>query len=61
EIKIQEQIHNLGMGVIPRSMHVTLEHDLVDRCKAGDDVTVVGVVMRRWKTVFPDVKCETEL
>ena len=36
-------------------MWVVLEDDLVDSCKAGDDVTVCGVVMRRWKPVFPDV------
>jgi len=36
-------------------MWVVLENDLVDSCKAGDDITVCGVVMRRWKPVFPDV------
>ena len=36
-------------------MWVVLEDDLVDMCKAGDDVTVCGVVMRRWKPVYADV------
>ena len=36
-------------------MWVVLEDDLVDSCKAGDDVTICGVVMRRWKPVFVDV------
>lgn len=48
EIKIQEQVSNLNMGTIPRSIWVTLEDDLVDVCKPGDDVTVIGVVKRRW-------------
>ena len=40
EMKIQEQVQRLGMGTIPRSMWIVLEDDLVDSCKAGDDVTV---------------------
>lgn len=40
EIKIQEQVQRLSMGTIPRSMWVILEDDLVDTCKAGDDVTI---------------------
>lgn len=55
EIKIQEQVQKLAVGTIPRSMWVILEEDLVDSCKAGDDVTICGVVMRRWKPVYADV------
>lgn len=40
EIKIQEQVQRLSVGSIPRSMWVILEDDLVDCCKAGDDVTI---------------------
>jgi len=39
-------------------MWVVLEDDLVDSCKAGDDVTICGVVMRRWKPVFADVSTD---
>ena len=42
EMKIQEQLSLLNVGSIPRSMMVVLEDDLVDRCKPGDDVVVVG-------------------
>ena len=40
EIKIQELVQRLAVGTIPRSMWVVLEDDLVDTCKAGDDITV---------------------
>lgn len=40
EIKLQEQVQRLAMGTIPRSLWVVLEDDLVDVCKAGDDVII---------------------
>lgn len=61
ELKIQEQVHKLTMGTIPRSMWVVLEDDLVDSCKAGDDITVTGRVMRRWQSTYVDAKCEIDL
>lgn len=40
EIKIQEQIKEYGVCSIPNTMLVTLEDDLVDICKPGDNVTI---------------------
>ncbi|XP_023609947.1 DNA helicase MCM9 isoform X5 [Myotis lucifugus] len=61
EIKIQEQVQRLAIGNIPRSMKVILEDDLVDTCKSGDDLTIYGVVMQRWKPFQRDVRCEVEI
>ncbi|XP_053138974.1 DNA helicase MCM9 isoform X2 [Hemicordylus capensis] len=61
EIKIQEQVQRLSVGSIPRSMMVVLEDDLVDSCKSGDDITVYGVVMQRWKSFHPDARCNVEI
>ncbi|XP_068794248.1 DNA helicase MCM9 [Struthio camelus] len=61
EIKIQEQVQRLSVGSIPRCMVVVLEDDLVDSCKSGDDITVYGVVMQRWKPFHQDARCDLEL
>ncbi|KAJ7341882.1 hypothetical protein JRQ81_007523 [Phrynocephalus forsythii] len=61
EIKIQEQVQRLSVGSIPRSMMVILEDDLVDSCKSGDDITVYGVVMQRWKPFHQDSRCDVEI
>ncbi|XP_026561217.1 DNA helicase MCM9 [Pseudonaja textilis] len=61
EIKIQEQVQRLSVGNIPRSMMVVLEDDLVDSCKSGDDITVYGVVMQRWKPFHQDSRCDVEI
>ena len=55
EIRIQEQAQKLSVGTIPRTISAVLEDDLVDLCKPGDDITVYGVVLRRWKPTFNDV------
>ncbi|XP_063846582.1 DNA helicase MCM9-like [Scylla paramamosain] len=54
ELKIQEQVQKLKMGSIPASLWVTLEDDLVDSCRPGDDVVVCGVVRRRWRPLVRD-------
>jgi len=63
EVKVQEQMGHLSLGTIPRSIWVTLEDDLVDMVKPGDDVEVVGVVKRRWNGLGkgPEERTELEL
>ncbi|ETV98869.1 hypothetical protein, variant 1 [Aphanomyces invadans] len=59
-IKLQEQVSKLGVGSIPRSIMVILEGALVDSVKAGDDVVVVGTLIKCWKPCIKDVRCDLE-
>ncbi|XP_025421479.1 DNA helicase MCM9-like isoform X3 [Sipha flava] len=61
EIKIQEQIGKTGLGAMPRSMWVSLEDDLVDTCKPGDDVIICGTVIRRWSPTVENAYIDIEL
>ena len=61
EIKIQEQMSHLALGAIPRSIWVTLEDDLVDAVKPGDDVDVIGVVKKRWKAFSKNPEDRTDI
>jgi DNA helicase MCM9 len=61
EIKLQEQVQRLSIGTIPRAMWILLEDDLVDSCKAGDEVTVTGMVSRRWQTLGIGTRCDIEI
>ncbi|XP_044762057.1 DNA helicase MCM9-like [Coccinella septempunctata] len=61
EIKIQEQVSQLGFGTMPSSMWVTLENDLVDSCKPGDNITICGIVKRRWSPFLVGRKIDIEL
>ncbi|KAJ1913754.1 DNA helicase mcm9 [Mycoemilia scoparia] len=51
ELKVQEQVNKLSIGTIPRSIMVIMENDLVDVAKSGDDVTIVGTLISRWRPV----------
>ena len=59
EIKIQEAASRIGVGRIPRSLLIKLQHDLVDKCQPGDEVVLVGSLLAQWHTtsVMPEVEC----
>ena len=61
EVRIQEQVHRLTIGSIPRSITLILQDDLVDLCSAGDDVTIVGMLRKRWKPLQRDQRPDVEL
>lgn len=55
EVKIQELTSVLDIGAVPRSILVLLRHELVDQCRAGDDVIITGVLGCRIK---PNLKTD---
>ncbi|CAN6480057.1 unnamed protein product [Victoria cruziana] len=60
EIKIQENVHAVGVGSIPRSIPVILKDDLVDMVKAGDDAVVTGILTAKWSPDARDVRCDLD-
>jgi DNA helicase MCM9 len=61
EVRVQENVQKLEMGSIPRSITVVLLHDLVDTCKAGDDVVITGYPFNRWGSLYKDERCQLEV
>ena len=51
DIHVQEQIHKIGLGKIPRSIRVVLTCDLADSCQPGDDVGIIGQVRYHWSSI----------
>ena len=49
------------LGSIPRSITAILLEDLIDTCKPGDDVTLVGVVVRRWSALGKGQEGRTDI
>ncbi|CAG9760521.1 unnamed protein product [Ceutorhynchus assimilis] len=48
EIRIQEDLSKVDAGTAPGHMLVVLEDDLVNSCKPGENVTITGILTRRW-------------
>jgi DNA helicase MCM9 len=61
EIKVQDHIERLGLGSVPRSIVVILQADLVDKFNPGDDVVIVGTIVRRWRPVVRGVRCTVDV
>ena len=61
EIKIQDSTEKLSLGSVPRSIVVILETDLVDRFNPGDDVVVVGTMLRQWRPLCKGARCEVDI
>ena len=58
EIKLQDNIERLTLGCVPRSMVIFLKEDLVDKFNPGDDVIIVGQLVRQWRPVMKGARCQ---
>jgi DNA helicase MCM9 len=61
EIKLQDHIERLTLGSVPRSILVILQAELVDKFNAGDDVIIIGELIRQWKPVAKGVRCSIQI
>ncbi|VDP91713.1 unnamed protein product, partial [Echinostoma caproni] len=61
EIRVHERFRCLAVGLMPRSIAVCLEDDLLETVKPGDDVVVNGIVIRRWRAPYDGAPCEITL
>ena len=61
ELKLQDRCERLPLGYAPRSIIVVLQADLVDQVHPGDDIVVVGTLMRQWHHVRPGVRVEVDI
>lgn len=62
-IKIQEPMERLSVGSMPKSITVVLQDDLVDSCKAGNDITLTALVRQSWRSSFQPIntRCDIEV
>ncbi|RYG63754.1 minichromosome maintenance protein MCM, partial [archaeon] len=51
EVRMQDLVDGLTPGTFPRSISVLLTADLVDTAQPGDDVILVGRVLRQWRSL----------
>ncbi|CAH8850447.1 unnamed protein product [Trichobilharzia szidati] len=58
EIRVHEQFGCLTVGVMRKSICVSIEDDLLECVKPGDEVVVNGIVTRRWRSMREGVPCE---
>ncbi len=49
EVKVQECTGVLAVGSVPRSLPCILKHELVDSCRAGEEVLITGILGVRAK------------
>lgn len=61
EIRVQDDMQAMGVGVVPQSCAVTVFGDLVGVAQPGDAVMVEGLVFQRWRPTWQGKRVEVEI
>ena len=61
EVRLQEPVHLLDVGRVPRSLPVVLLDDLVGAHTVGQDVIVCGVLSHQWYGCIREQRCDLDL
>ena len=54
-------MERLPAGHAPLSLLVSLEADMVDKVRVGEEVQVVGTIIRRWGSLNERVRCQVHV
>eukprot|EP00917_Polyrhabdina_sp_WS-2016_P022003 GHVP01047648.1.p1 GENE.GHVP01047648.1~~GHVP01047648.1.p1 ORF type:complete len:651 (+),score=131.16 GHVP01047648.1:129-2081(+) len=61
ELKVQEYIGVAQTGKMPESLTIILKNEFVDKCTAGNTVTVSGLIKARWRKNWKTRNTECEV
>lgn len=61
ELRIQDEMQSMDVGVVPQSIAVALFGDLVGSAQPGDAVAIEGIVQQRWRSTWQGKRVEVEL
>lgn len=61
EVKLQDHIEGLALGSLPRSIILILQADLVDKFHPGDDVVIVGRILRQWRPISRGARASLQI
>lgn len=59
EIVVQDTVQNRP-GSVPRTITLYCTGNLVDSSSPGEEITVIGIIGRQWKPVYPNNRCSVK-
>lgn len=61
EVKIYDAFTSAYRGRLPQALWVLLTSEQVNQCTPGDDVTINGIIVKRWAPFLKQQICELQL
>lgn len=61
EVKIYDAFTSAYRGRLPQSLWVILTSEQVGQCTAGDDISITGIIIKRWFPLIKQQFCELQL